>query len=88
MVAYFRGLPANQDWIRVDIVRHFEGIPRQELRDFVGVKRRGPNPRTLDFVKNKSMDTKLHNHDLDDAKVLETYVKPNIHKIPDNPSMV
>jgi len=64
-------MPANKEWLRVDIERHFEGIPRLELRDFVGVKRRGPSEATLNFVKNKSMDTALHNHDLDDAKILE-----------------
>lgn len=40
------------------------------------MKRRGPSEETLDFVKKKSMDTILHNHDLDDAKVLERHVKP------------
>lgn len=82
-MAYFRGLPANKDWIRVDVVRHFEAIPREELRDFVGVSKRGPSPKTIDFVKHKSMDTRLHNHDLDDANVLEKHIKPIIHAVAD-----
>lgn len=79
MVMYFRGMKANQDSIRVDVVRHFEGLPRQELRDFVGVKRRGPSDKAVNFVKNKSMETKLHSHDLGDAKALHAAVKPVLH---------
>lgn len=88
MVCYFRGLPKNQDWLRVDVVRSFEALPRNDLKDYVGVKRRKENERTLNFVKKKSLETALHNHDLDDAKVFETHVKPNIHKIPDRPDVV
>jgi len=81
-------MPANKEWLRVDVERHFEGIPRQELRDFVGVKRRGPSEHTLDFVKKKSMDTALHNHDLDDAKILERHVKPNLPAVVARPEVV
>lgn len=59
-----------------------------ELRDFVGVKKRAQNERTLDFVKKKSLDTKLHVHDLDDAKTLETVIKPVIHAAVDEPSVM
>lgn len=88
MVAYFRGMKKNEDSIRVDVVRHFEGIPRQEIRDFCGVKRRGPSEKAVDFVKNKSMETKLHTHDLKDAKSLEHVVKPVLHKVVDSPMAV
>lgn len=89
MVAYWRGLPANKDgWLRVDVERHFEGIPRQEIRDYVAVKRRGPSEKTLNFVKNQSMQTVLHSHDLDDAKVLEQHVKPVVHAIVDQPQIL
>ena len=88
MVCYWRGLPKNEDWIRVDVVRNFEALPRNDLKDYVSVRRRKENEKTLHFVKKKSLETKLHNHDLQDAKVLEHYVKPNIHMIPDKPEVV
>lgn len=50
MCVYFRGMPANKDWIRIDVERHFEGLPRQDLKDFVGVARPVANEKTLDFV--------------------------------------
>lgn len=71
-------MPANKDWLRVDVERHFEGIPRESLRDIVATKRRGPSQKTIDFVKNKSADTKLHTHDLDDHEVMKEVVKPAI----------
>jgi len=37
MVLYWRGLPANKEWFRVDVERHFEGIPRMEIKDLVAV---------------------------------------------------
>lgn len=76
MAFYWRGMPANKDWLRVDVERHFEGIPREHLRDLVATKRRGPSQKTIDFVKNKSSDTKLHTHDLDDHEVMKEVVKP------------
>ena len=47
---YFRGLPKNEDWIRVDVVRHWEAIPRMAIKDFVGLKRPVHNQKTLDHV--------------------------------------
>lgn len=88
MVVYYRGMKQNKDSLRVDIVRHFEGIPREELRDFCGIKRRGPSDKAIDFVKKKSMDTKLHSHDLEDAKILDNQVKPVLHKVVDDPGVV
>lgn len=69
-------MPANRDWIRVDVERHWEGIPREHLRDLVATKRRGPSQKTIDFVKNKSAETKLHTHDLDDHEVMKDVIKP------------
>ena len=28
MVCYWKGLPIGKDWLRVDVVRHFEVLPR------------------------------------------------------------
>ena len=28
MACYWKGLPAGKDWLRVDVVRHFEVLPR------------------------------------------------------------
>lgn len=88
MVMYWRGMPANKDWLRVDVVRNFEALPRNDLKDYVAVKRRQENEKTLNFVKKKSLETRLHNHDLDDAKILESHVKPVIHKVTDHHDVV
>lgn len=34
-VMYWRGLPPNQQWLRVDVERHFEGVPLTAIRDIV-----------------------------------------------------
>lgn len=81
-------MPVNKDWLRVDVVRNWEALPRNDLKDYVAVKRRRENEKTLNFVKKKSLETRLHNHDLDDAKVLETHVKPVMHKITDQHDVV
>ena len=44
-------MQANRDSIRVDVVRHFEAIPRQEVRDIVALRRRAHNEKTVNFVK-------------------------------------
>lgn len=88
MVVYFRGLPPNKDLFRIDICRHFEGLPRSELQDFVSVAKRGPAPKTLDYVKNQSHDTRLHAQDLDDAEVLEKHIKPIVHALPQDSTVV
>jgi len=88
MCVYWRGLPPNKDWLRVDAEAHFEAIPRQHMSDIIGVKKRGHSDKTLEFVKKKSLDTVLHSHDLDDAKHLENHVKPIIHAIVDKPEIV
>lgn len=62
MVCYFKGLPTNKDWIRVDVERHFEAIPRPNIRDFVGQRRPIHNKKALDFVTSASHSTKLHTH--------------------------
>jgi len=37
LCTYWRGMKADQNWIRVDVERHFEGVPRPHLRDIVSV---------------------------------------------------
>lgn len=59
---YFKGLPTNKDWLRVDVERHWEAIPRAEIKDFVGQKRPVHNKKALDFVTSASHSTKLHTH--------------------------
>lgn len=47
---YWRGLPANQDWFRVEIERFFEAIPRQKVKDIVSTQRPNDNKKTTDFT--------------------------------------
>lgn len=62
MAIYWKGLPENKNWIRVDVERHFEAIPRAEIKDFVGQRRPVHNKKALDFVTSASHSTKLHTH--------------------------
>lgn len=34
------------------------------------------------------METKLHSHDINEGKVMESHIKPNIHHVVDNPILV
>lgn len=85
MVVYFRGLPKNEQWLRVDVERHMEGIPRNALRDYVGLKRAKYSEKTLEFVSKASHTTNLHGHNLNVAENMEAIVKPSAFAIPDNP---
>ena len=38
-------------WFRVDVIRHFEGVPRTAIRDLVAVGRSSGKTKTLDVVK-------------------------------------
>lgn len=88
MVVYYKGLPKNQDWLRVDVERHFEAIPRHALKDFVGVKRPVHNQKTIDFVQTATHTTNLHSQTGEMSEELVKYVKPNIHLLPDNTHLV
>lgn len=83
IAVYWKGLPANQNWFRVDVERHFEVIPRQHLRDVVHVERPLPSPKTVDYVLEAYDSPKLHAHTAGYGKVLENHVKPNTHLLPD-----
>ena len=88
MVVYFKGLPRNEDWLRVDVERHFEALPRHSLKDFVGVKRPVHNQKTIDFVQSATHTTNLHSNLDENTHAMVAYVKPNLHMIPDNPHLV
>lgn len=44
-------MPLNQSWIRIDVVRHFEGIPRTTIRDIVSVSKAKDNVASLEVAK-------------------------------------
>jgi hypothetical protein len=44
------GMPPNKDWIRIDIVRHLEVIPRMMLRDLIATKKTNADPKTVELV--------------------------------------
>ena len=50
MVCYWKGLPVSKDWLRVDVVRHFEVLPRQHIKDLVSVARTKPSTTTTNLV--------------------------------------
>lgn len=58
------------------------------MTHLVAKKRRGPSQRTIDFVKNKSSETKLHTHDLEDHEAMKAVVKPVIAHIADDHAVV
>ena len=44
-------MPNNKDWLRVDVERHFEGIPRTAIRDLVSVKKPTGNATTHEILR-------------------------------------
>lgn len=88
MVVYFRGLPKNQEWLRVDVERHMEAVPRHALKDYVGLKRAKYSEKTLEFVSKASHTTNLHAQNLDVAEKQEAIIKPSVYAIPDDPRPV
>ena len=52
-------MPPGKDWIRVDITRHLECVPRMKLKDIIAVKKCIPNQDTVDSVaKVADVDTR------------------------------
>lgn len=47
LACYFKGLPPNQTYLRVDVVRHLECVPRNALRDIISVDRPVPNEESI-----------------------------------------
>lgn len=88
MAFYFRGLPKKQDWIRVDCVRHWEALPRLQIKDFVGLKRPVHNQKTLDHVQKATHTTNLHSHDGETGDQYKQMVAPVAHLIPDKVEVV
>ena len=43
MVVYWVGMPTNKNWIRIDITRHLELVPRLVLKDIISVKKADPD---------------------------------------------
>ena len=50
MAVYWVGLKPSQNWIRIDIVRHLELIPRIELKDIIAVKKARADENTIKAV--------------------------------------
>lgn len=44
-------MPAGQTWMRVDVDRHFEGIPRTSIRDLVSVQKPMGDSKTLESLR-------------------------------------
>jgi len=50
---YWKGVPKNQDWIRIDVTRHFEGIPRPKLKNVLSMQRPLHCPKALEFALDR-----------------------------------
>ncbi len=52
MVVYWVGMPIDKKWIRIDITRHLELIPRLAIRDLISVKKATPDDNTMKAICN------------------------------------
>jgi hypothetical protein len=88
LAVYWTGMTANQNWLRVDVERHVEALPRRGIKDIVAVERPETNDRTIEFVKQFSHQSNLHGHSLREGDMLTTYVKPILHRANEVPAIV
>jgi hypothetical protein len=52
MIIGWVGMPPGKDWIRIDITRHLEVIPRMMLRDLISTKKAQSDPKTVELVQH------------------------------------
>jgi hypothetical protein len=45
-------MPASRNWLRVDITRHLEVVPRMALRDLIATKKAKSDPQTVAMVQH------------------------------------
>jgi len=62
LCVYWRGLKPNQNWLRVDVERHFEGIPRPHLRDIVTVGTTDSCEHSIDFIQKTARHGVMYGH--------------------------
>jgi len=43
MVVSWVGMPTNKNWLRCDITRHLECVPRISMKDIIAVEKAIPN---------------------------------------------
>ena len=43
MVVSWVGMPPNKNWLRCDITRHLECVPRISMKDIIAVEKAIPN---------------------------------------------
>lgn len=61
----WQGLPASgngttipaKNWLRFDVVRHFEGIPLQKNKEIIGVQKPEPSADTLKITREIVLNT-------------------------------
>ena len=59
MCVYWVGMPISRKWIRIDITRHLELVPRLNLRDLISVKKAEPDDSTMKaIVKVADVDSR------------------------------
>lgn len=47
----FWGIPASTSCLRVDVERHFEGIPEHDIRNIVSTAKACPNESAIALVR-------------------------------------
>lgn len=65
IAGYWTGLPAGSPWLRVDIMRRFNGIPKAVYRDIVEMtrsKKAYNSKKTFDILKELCINTPVGGH--------------------------
>ena len=68
--------------MRVDIERHFEGIPRTAIRDIVATCKPKGHSKTIETIKKLQNVGPMFGHTLEDFKAAKTKILPNIREMP------
>lgn len=64
---YWKGLPEAKDWLRIDVTRKFNGVPKTAIRDIVEVSRASKtydSKKTFDVLRNLCINAPVGGHTL------------------------
>jgi hypothetical protein len=65
IAGYWSALPGNKNWLRVDIMRKFNGIPKSAYRDIVEMTRSKKNynaKKTFDILRDLCLNAPVGGH--------------------------
>lgn len=46
-------MPKNQQWLKIEVTRHFEGIPRPKLKNVLALQRPIACPKAIEFAQDR-----------------------------------